>query len=212
MNHVENPPEEIIALNLLNPENGQLNTALEQRRSSHNEGPGRNKQNAGRRKLKLDKKARRVIIVRIKQLQATTQESNATSASEQLQATPASKPCPQDWIMNAESCYFFSVTESTLESAYRNCSSSGGSLTVMRNVQEETFINKKKDGTEYWLGYRRESIGDPWKQPDESDFDEWFKIKGDGLCASLNDGVVSSTDCDSQISLRRWICKRPQTV
>ncbi|XP_054834801.1 C-type lectin domain family 2 member D-like isoform X2 [Eublepharis macularius] len=115
--------------------------------------------------------------------------------------------CPQGWISDEERyCYFFSDTESTWDLSLKNCSSSGGSLPMMDTSQEMDFINKNKDATEYWIGLRREKIGQPWKWTNGTEFNKRFVIKGDSPCATLNDGVQSSTDCDQP---RNWICRKP---
>ncbi|KAL8213004.1 UNVERIFIED_CONTAM: hypothetical protein K2H54_060077 [Gekko kuhli] len=139
----------------------------------------------------------------MKQLEAEIKQLKAMSTPKPFLITS----CSQGWTPNEEWCYLFSDAESTWDSSHMNCSSYGASLFVMATPQERTFINENKAPAEYWLGLRRQAIiGEPWKQPDGSDFDIWFEIKGEGLCASLNDGVVSSTDCDSY---RRWICRKP---
>ncbi|XP_054834800.1 C-type lectin domain family 2 member D3-like isoform X1 [Eublepharis macularius] len=140
----------------------------------------------------------------IKELQAEINKLQATSTSTPLLKTS----CPQGWIGDAEGyCYFFSVTESPWNSSRDHCALSGGSLVTMATDLEKAFINNNKGSVEYWLGLRRRKIGQPWKQPDGSDFDNsLFGIKGNGLCATLNDGVQSSTDCDNR---RNWICRKP---
>ncbi|XP_060094737.1 early activation antigen CD69-like [Heteronotia binoei] len=212
-------PEVTEPLRVACPENDLSDPASEQMAPPHNEGSGRNKQNVGRCRLSKKKVIVITVIAAVSvslvisvvyNFVGDAQRKQLEAEIKQLKVSSTSKPslttsCPRGWTWNAEYCYGFSDTDSTWDFAHSNCTSYGASMVVMDTPEEKAFINENKASAEYWIGLRREDIGKPWKQPDGLDFNDWFDIKGQGLCASLNDGVESSTDCDSQ---RRWICRK----
>ncbi|XP_077779658.1 C-type lectin domain family 2 member D-like, partial [Podarcis muralis] len=112
-------------------------------------------------------------------------------------------PCPQGWVVHEAWCYYFSTAEANWTSSQSNCSSYGGSLTAIDTPSEMKFLLNEKEATDYWIGLRREE-GQPWKWTNGSDFNSWFKIGADGLCAYLNDRNASSSWCTSE---REWICR-----
>ncbi|XP_053154674.1 C-type lectin domain family 2 member D-like isoform X3 [Hemicordylus capensis] len=71
---------------------------------------------------------------------------------------------------------------------------------------QQEFVECNAEPTDYWINLQRESVEQPWKWPNGSLVSDWFQIKGEGLCAYLNDNIVSSTNCDNH---RNWICKKP---
>ncbi|XP_053153275.1 C-type lectin domain family 2 member D-like isoform X4 [Hemicordylus capensis] len=118
---------------------------------------------------------------------------------------PVETSCLQGWIMNKGMCYLFSATDETWSSSQSNCSSYGGSFVTIDTQEEREFVERKAD-TDYWINLQRESVEQPWKWPNGSLVDDRFQIGGEGLCAYLNDKVVSSTYCDQR---RNWICRMP---
>lgn len=222
-----NPQSEVnIPLKEVTLENGVSDPTLEERTPSHNEDSENNKQNVGICGLKFSKMAifkmgSAIMFVLLvisvgfniylgRKSCRITEEEVPSAKIKQLEDVSTPKPfpptsCLPGWILNENSCFFFSVSESTWHASLRNCSSYGASLFVMATRQEMVFINQNKAPAEYWMGLKRKKIGEPWTQPDGAEFDVWFEIKGEGLCATLNDGVVSSTYCDSH---RHWICRR----
>ncbi|XP_060094675.1 C-type lectin domain family 2 member B-like [Heteronotia binoei] len=113
--------------------------------------------------------------------------------------------CSQDWVTAGGVAYFFSKEEGDWNASQSYCSSCSGSLVAIENEQEMEFIMKNRDPAEYWLGLQREKVRQPWKRTNGSVFKNWYSIQGDGLCAYLNDQVVSSTWCTNS---RYWICKK----
>ncbi|XP_054834610.1 early activation antigen CD69-like [Eublepharis macularius] len=113
--------------------------------------------------------------------------------------------CSQDWVKTATAAYFFSTEEGDWNSSQNYCTSCSGSLVTIDNQQEMDFIMRKRGLAEYWLGLWREKLQQPWKTPNGSPFNNWYTIEGGGLCAYLNDQVVSSTWCSNN---RYWICKK----
>ncbi|XP_054857497.1 C-type lectin domain family 2 member D-like [Eublepharis macularius] len=123
---------------------------------------------------------------------------------QRLQAA-LSNSCPRGWVRSEGRCYFFSDTEQTWDAGQSHCFSYGGSLVLMDTPQERDFVMRSEDLTDYWIGLRREEVGQPWKQPNGSLFSDWFPIGGEGLCAYLSSKEVSSTRC---VNSQRWICSR----
>ncbi|XP_038226982.1 C-type lectin domain family 2 member D-like [Dermochelys coriacea] len=62
-----------------------------------------------------------------------------------------------------------------------------------------------KGPSNHWVGLRREP-GQPWRWVDGAAFNHLFEVRGAGLCAYLDDGVVNSAGCDTE---RKWACSKP---
>uniref|UniRef100_A0A8C0GLA4 C-type lectin domain-containing protein n=1 Tax=Chelonoidis abingdonii TaxID=106734 RepID=A0A8C0GLA4_CHEAB len=58
--------------------------------------------------------------------------------------------------------------------------------------------------SDHWVGLQREP-GQPWRWVDGTAFNHLFEIRGAGLCAYLDDGVVNSAGCDTE---RKWACSK----
>ncbi|XP_053154672.1 C-type lectin domain family 2 member D-like isoform X1 [Hemicordylus capensis] len=93
-------------------------------------------------------------------------------------------------------------------SSEQHCSPSPIAIIVIfiRRIAIPEFVECNAEPTDYWINLQRESVEQPWKWPNGSLVSDWFQIKGEGLCAYLNDNIVSSTNCDNH---RNWICKKP---
>ncbi|XP_077180693.1 C-type lectin domain family 2 member B-like isoform X2 [Paroedura picta] len=120
-------------------------------------------------------------------------------------ASATSPTCPKYWLLYEGKCYLFSDAEGTWNSSQKNCTLYGASLVLLDTPEEMAFVRRYKSRTDYWIGLRRKAVGEPWKWPDGSDFNKWFKIGADGLCAYLNYDAASSTWCHT---LRNWICRK----
>lgn len=113
--------------------------------------------------------------------------------------------CPKYWLNYEGTCFHFSDVEDTWNSSQKNCSSYGGSLVLVATPEELAFVKRYKSRTDYWIGLQREAVGEPWKWPNGSVFNNLFEIRADGHCAYLNDEEASSTWCDTR---RNWICSK----
>uniref|UniRef100_A0A8C0QN13 C-type lectin domain-containing protein n=1 Tax=Chelonoidis abingdonii TaxID=106734 RepID=A0A8C0QN13_CHEAB len=107
----------------------------------------------------------------------------------------AGRCCPDSWVGYGRKCYYFSEAERDWNNSQNNCSSFGASLAEIDTPQEMAFIKRHKDLSEHWIGLRREP-GQVWKWTNGTEFNHWFRIRGGGDCAYLNDEKgVSSSRC-----------------
>ncbi|XP_077187309.1 C-type lectin domain family 2 member B-like isoform X3 [Paroedura picta] len=112
--------------------------------------------------------------------------------------------CPHGWIMNQESCFHVLDLEGTWEAGQRNCSSLGASLAVIDNLEKLNSAVSHKGSFNHWVGLLREP-GESWKWLDGTTFNNHFEVEGEGQCAYLNNGVVSSTSCSIE---KKWLCSQ----
>ncbi|CAM4563670.1 unnamed protein product [Lepidochelys kempii] len=118
---------------------------------------------------------------------------------------PAGPACPDGWLGYLGKCYYFSETEGNWTDSQNNCSALGASLAVIDTQQEMDFMMRYKDIPNYWIGLRRD-LNQTWKWVSGTKFSNWFIIAGEGLCAFLNSGDISSSGCSRE---GRWICSKP---
>ncbi|KFW72128.1 C-type lectin domain family 2 member E, partial [Pygoscelis adeliae] len=115
--------------------------------------------------------------------------------------------CPFDWIGYRGKCYHFSEAEGNWTSSQDNCSALGASLAVLDSVEDLSFVMRYKGISEHWVGLSREDEEQPWKWVNHSRLSHPFWIRGDGLCAYLNDNGLSSSRCSTE---RSWVCNKPE--
>ncbi|KAK0685794.1 CLC2E protein, partial [Pygoscelis papua] len=115
--------------------------------------------------------------------------------------------CPFDWIGYRGKCYHFSEAEGDWTSSQDNCSALGASLAVLNSVEDLSFVMRYKGISEHWVGLSREDEEQPWKWVNHSRLSHPFWIRGDGLCAYLNDNGISSSRCSTE---RSWVCNKPE--
>ncbi|KFM13520.1 C-type lectin domain family 2 member E, partial [Aptenodytes forsteri] len=115
--------------------------------------------------------------------------------------------CPFDWIGYRGKCYHFSEAEGNWTSSQDNCSALGASLAVLDSVEDLSFVMRYKGISEHWVGLSREDEEQPWKWVNRSRLSHPFWIRGDGLCAYLNDNGLSSSRCSTE---RSWVCNKPE--
>ncbi|XP_014460007.1 C-type lectin domain family 2 member B isoform X1 [Alligator mississippiensis] len=113
--------------------------------------------------------------------------------------------CPDGWIGYRRKCYYFSEDEGNWTLSQSICSSYNSSLTVINSQEDMNFVMRYKGTLDHWIGLSRKP-GQPWKWTDGTDFNNWFEVKGNSLCAYLNEFAVSSSGCYTE---RNWICSRP---
>ncbi|XP_043353030.1 early activation antigen CD69-like isoform X1 [Dermochelys coriacea] len=122
--------------------------------------------------------------------------------SEPCSAGPA---CPDGWIGYLGKCYYFSETEGNWTYSQNNCSALGASLAVIDTQQEMDFLLRYKGRFDHWIGLRRE-LDQPWMWTNGTEFNNWFKIVGGGLCAFVYNAEITSSGCSRE---GRWICLKP---
>ncbi|KAH0630433.1 hypothetical protein JD844_013457 [Phrynosoma platyrhinos] len=112
--------------------------------------------------------------------------------------------CPPGWIMNQGNCYQVLELEGAWETGQQHCSSLGASLAVIGKLEKLNDAMNDKGPYNHWVGLLRES-GERWKWPDGTQFNNLFEIAGDGRCAYLIHGAVSSADCSVK---KKWLCSQ----
>ncbi|XP_054834261.1 C-type lectin domain family 2 member D-like isoform X2 [Eublepharis macularius] len=126
-----------------------------------------------------------------------------TMAKPNLPSSHTAAPCcPHGWIMTQGSCYHFLDMEGAWGAGQQHCSSLGASLAVIDNLEKLNASVHHKGPFNHWVGLLREP-GEIWKWPDGTVFNNHFEVEGEGQCAYLNNGFVSSTDCSVE---KKWLC------
>ncbi|XP_074872919.1 C-type lectin domain family 2 member D-like [Carettochelys insculpta] len=123
------------------------------------------------------------------------------------QADPifAAASCPDGWVGYLGRCYYFSEAEGDWNNSQSSCSSLGASLAGIDNEQEKAFMLRYKGPADHWIGLHR-ALGQPWKWANGTEFNNWFEIKGGGLCAYMNSDAIASSGC---LREGHWVCSRP---
>ncbi|XP_054663579.1 C-type lectin domain family 2 member A-like isoform X2 [Grus americana] len=112
--------------------------------------------------------------------------------------------CPDSWLGFQGYCYFFSETESNWTTGQESCEALGASLAHISNTNELTFLKRYKGDANHWFGLRKED--DSWWWSNGTAFNNWFEVRGGGLCAYLNQERISSSLCHTK---KNWLCSRP---
>ncbi|XP_063174844.1 C-type lectin domain family 2 member D-like isoform X3 [Chroicocephalus ridibundus] len=115
--------------------------------------------------------------------------------------------CPEDWVGYRNVCYSFSRAEGSWEWSQEQCSSHGASLAMPRREGEMEFLWSQKAHVDCWLGLRRQ--GERLQWVDGSSFNQTFVVQGQGECAYLYNGAVTSAGCSQS---RPYICSKPQAL
>uniref|UniRef100_A0A674J224 C-type lectin domain-containing protein n=1 Tax=Terrapene triunguis TaxID=2587831 RepID=A0A674J224_9SAUR len=122
-----------------------------------------------------------------------------------LRASAASC-CPEGWIASQGKCYYYSEAEGNWKSGQNYCASHGASLAANSSLEALKTTMHHKGPSNHWVGLRREP-GQPWRWGTGlNDLSRSFPVRGAGLCAYLDDGVVNSAGCDTE---RKWACSKP---
>lgn len=131
----------------------------------------------------------------------------------------SSTSCPSNWIYHSGNCYFFSIESLNWTASRDNCRRMDSQLAVIKNRDEETFVEHTGKGR-IWIGLSRVQNG-PWIWEDGTLLCDRFWQCGEpnntgGLenCAELI--TVSSTSIgwndDECRKPKRSLCKRPAGV
>ncbi|NXM70293.1 CLC2H protein, partial [Serilophus lunatus] len=116
--------------------------------------------------------------------------------------------CPFDWIMYRGKCYYFSEAERrNWTSSQDNCSALGASLAMLDSMEDLSFLMRYKGTSEHWIGLLREDEQRQWQWVNHSVLSHLFRVRGDGLCAYLDDNGLSSSHCSTE---RSWVCNKPE--
>ncbi|NWS20124.1 CLC2E protein, partial [Pachyramphus minor] len=115
--------------------------------------------------------------------------------------------CPFNWIRYRGKCYYFSDAEGNWTSSQDNCSALGASLAMLDSMEDLSFVTRYKGISEHWVGLLRKDEEQPWQWVNHSLLSHLFQIRGDGLCAYLDDKGLSSSHCTTE---RSWICNKPE--
>ncbi|CAM5098898.1 unnamed protein product [Natator depressus] len=127
------------------------------------------------------------------------------STPTQINAKRPSACCPDGWVGFRGKCYYFSDTEGIWDSSQSICSSLNASLAEIDTQKDLNFIMRYKGPSEYWIGLKRVSA-QLWQWVNGEQFNNLFKVRGEGDCAYLSDGFATSSWCSTK---RYWICSKP---
>ncbi|XP_067911710.1 CD209 antigen-like protein E isoform X2 [Heterodontus francisci] len=64
----------------------------------------------------------------------------------------AGNHCPENWMIFAGKCYFFSLVKVNFENARRACQSNQSNLVVINNRIEQDFLANRAESQFYWIG------------------------------------------------------------
>ncbi|KAM9119388.1 C-type lectin domain family 2 member D-like isoform 3-T3 [Pangshura tecta] len=189
------------------PSEQPLNSSIDLKGSGE---PGHPDNSSSRKPAVWDRPAalRAIIVVTTVVIIALLAALIGVTSKQPPPCPPAASWCLDGWIWIQVKCYYFSKGEGNWTYSQSFCSSHAASLAGIESPQELAFMLRYKGKPEHWIGLRREQdLGQPWKWVNGSEFNRWFRIRGGGDCAYLNDEKgVSSSRC---IMTRYWICSKP---
>ncbi|XP_056331896.1 C-type lectin domain family 9 member A isoform X2 [Danio aesculapii] len=126
--------------------------------------------------------------------------------------------CPQNWIQNGSSCYFFSTGDDwkTWEQSQEYCLMYGGQLTDIDSVEEQAFINQhikyyydKYHG--YWIGLSEKKNKWIWTTGAILNMTFWIEIPYQGykycVLSMPSDNPMKSWTSNSCSMKSKWICE-----
>ncbi|XP_050775482.1 C-type lectin domain family 2 member D-like isoform X3 [Gopherus flavomarginatus] len=146
-----------------------------------------------------------IIIIAVLAAFLIVEKSKAPLAAPDPPAVPC---CPDGWIGYRGKCYYFSETDGNWTYSQSQCSALNASLAGIDSEQEKDFLLRYKGFLDRWIGLQRK-LGQPWRWPNGTEFDNRFQIRGGGDCVFLIDeDWFGSSRCRTW---RHWICSKPDT-
>ncbi|XP_063147382.1 C-type lectin domain family 2 member D-like isoform X2 [Candoia aspera] len=115
--------------------------------------------------------------------------------------------CPDSWIGYKGKCFYISKEERDWLTSLKNCSSFNALLAVIDTQSELDFWVEFLGAPHYWFGLSRE-VNQIWKWSNGTEFKEQFPVRGEGLCAYVNEKGASSTVCSTE---KYFLCSRPES-
>ncbi|XP_069506564.1 early activation antigen CD69-like isoform X3 [Ambystoma mexicanum] len=114
--------------------------------------------------------------------------------------------CSDGWLMDGQTCYFFSTERKYWNASQMFCTSHGATLAMLKDTQTLETINRLKGSEDYWLGLRK-GEGQGWYWEDGTPFNNTIiPLRDDAAnlnCAYLNSDKLGPLVCDSE---RHFIC------
>ncbi|XP_007441970.1 C-type lectin domain family 2 member D-like [Python bivittatus] len=120
---------------------------------------------------------------------------------------PVRAACPDSWIGYRGKCFYRSKEESTWVTSSKNCSSFNASLAVIDTKNELHFWVEFLRPSHYWFGLSRK-FKQAWKWSNGTEFKNQFPVRGEGLCAYVNEKGASSTVCSTE---KYFLCSQPES-
>ncbi|XP_023597325.1 C-type lectin domain family 2 member B [Trichechus manatus latirostris] len=112
--------------------------------------------------------------------------------------------CPDNWIGYQNRCYYFSKEEGDWNSSSYNCSTLHSTLATIDTMEEMNFLMCYKCSSDHWIGLMMEN-NQTGEWVNGTVFNNWFPVRGGGICAYLSDDSVATARCHTE---RKWICKK----
>ncbi|KFP09258.1 C-type lectin domain family 2 member E, partial [Egretta garzetta] len=109
------------------------------------------------------------------------------------------------WLGFQGKCYYFSDAEKNWTASQESCEALGASLAFISSMDEMNFVKRYKGKANHWFGLRKEKDNN-WWWTNGTVFNNWFEVRGGGLCAYLNEERISSSLCHTK---KNWLCSRP---
>uniref|UniRef100_A0A8C6GWS5 C-type lectin domain family 4, member g n=1 Tax=Mus spicilegus TaxID=10103 RepID=A0A8C6GWS5_MUSSI len=125
--------------------------------------------------------------------------------------------CPPSWLPFQGSCYYFSETQATWDTAQSYCGGQGAHLVIVRGLNEQGFLSQHTRGRGYWLGLRavrhlNKIQGYRWVDGASLNFSHWNSgepndSRGHEDCIMmLHSGLWNDAPCTNERD--GWICEK----
>ncbi|XP_053397667.1 natural killer cells antigen CD94-like [Mercenaria mercenaria] len=113
--------------------------------------------------------------------------------------------CPDGWLSNKTSCYFFSTNELNWDQAFEQCIALQSYLVEIENSDEDDFLTSVVLGTsyEYYIGLRE--IEGSWKWMTSGNFYTQADTDVASFCAMIYTDNWLAVNCST---LYRYICEK----
>ncbi|XP_060094219.1 C-type lectin domain family 2 member D-like isoform X1 [Heteronotia binoei] len=117
----------------------------------------------------------------------------------------ADAACPQHWIGYHGKCYYKSEDDGDWNSSETKCSTFGATLALIDSQWDLSFLVNMTRPVHHWIGLSRQT-GLVWKWQNGTEFEDQFLVRGDNVCAYLDNTGVSSTRCSLE---KNFLCSQP---
>ncbi|XP_023560917.1 CD209 antigen-like protein C isoform X2 [Octodon degus] len=129
------------------------------------------------------------------------------------------RPCPWDWTVFKENCYFFSKLKKNWTDSVTACEEVEAQLVIVESAEEQSFLHEtsKKKGVA-WMGLSDQKDESTWSWVDGSPLKEEFtkywmpgepNNDNEEDCAEFRSEGWNNGQCELN---KFWICKKPAAL
>ncbi|XP_005372003.1 C-type lectin domain family 2 member D11-like [Microtus ochrogaster] len=147
-----------------------------------------------------------VIIVLTGAVIALSVALSLSGKTEQVSSTNTYAVCPRNWIGFGNKCFYFSEDTNNQTASDNYCMARGAQLAKFDSQEELNFLNRYKGDSDHWIGLHRESSEHPWIWTDNTEYNNWFPIRGEENYAYMSDNKISSA---RNYTHKKCICSKP---